>query len=91
MSEDRGPQIGRLAMRHEGEYWNAYYAMADTLDGSILLGSIRMGVVANQERRDAFMGLMREVVGDIIQDVVGVRPIWGSEQTAPEHERSGHG
>ncbi len=29
-------KIGRLAMRHEGNFWNAYYAMPDTMDGAIL-------------------------------------------------------
>jgi hypothetical protein len=35
-------QIGRLALREEGEWWNAYYyAMPGTMDGALHLGSIR--------------------------------------------------
>lgn len=86
-------QIGRLAMRHEGDNWNAYYAMPGTMDGAVLLGSIRMGcIVGRRERRDAFMALMREVVGDILEDKLGVRPTWPkpSGEPAPEHERAGH-
>jgi hypothetical protein len=85
-------QVGRLALRHEGDNWVAYYALADTMKDAIFLGSIRMGVVlANQERKQAFMDLMREVVADTIEETTGIRPQWAGPQTAPEHERSGHG
>jgi hypothetical protein len=33
---------GRLALRVEGEFWNAYYAMPGTMRDAIFLGSIRM-------------------------------------------------
>lgn len=83
-------QVGRLAMRHEGDNWNAYYAMPGTMDGAIFLGSIRMGaVVDNAERKQAFMLMMRDIVADIIEENTGYRPTWGGPQTAPEHERSG--
>jgi hypothetical protein len=85
-------QVGRLAMRHEGEYWNAYYAMPGTMEGAIVLGSIRMGaVIDNPARKDAFMVMMRDIVADIIEEHTGYRPIWGGPQTAPEHERAGNG
>ena len=83
-------KIGRLAMRHEGENWNAYYALPDSMDEPIFLGSIRMGAItSNPERKQAFMQMMREVVSDIIEAKTGVRPIWGEPTTAPEHERAG--
>lgn len=86
-------QIGRLAMRHEGTNWNAYYAMPSTMEGAILLGSIAMRfVVGNPERHKAFMDLMREAVSDVIFDETGQRPTWPEGvQRAPEHERAGHG
>ena len=34
--------IGRLAMRVEGELWSAYYAMPNTMEGAVFLGSIAM-------------------------------------------------
>jgi len=84
-------KIGRLAMRHEGENWNAYYAMPNTMDGAIPLGSIKMRFVQSQERRDAFMGLMKEAVSDLLQELTGSRPTWpDGAQPAPERERSGH-
>jgi hypothetical protein len=91
--EPKPQQIGRLALRHEGNWWNAYYAMPDTMDGAILLGSIAMRFVEMQERKNAFMTLMREAVSDIIEEKTGTRPTWPEPrgQPAPESERSGHG
>lgn len=85
-------QIGRLAMRHEGELWNAYYALPDSMDEPIFLGSIRMGAVAdNAERKEAFMHMMRDIVSDLIEEATGIRPTWGGPELAPEHERAGQG
>lgn len=83
-------QIGRLAMRHEGQNWNAYYALPDSMSEPIFLGSIRMGAVVNSpERKQRFMDMMRDVVSDLIEQETGVRPEWGGPQPAPEHERAG--
>lgn len=83
-------QIGRLALRHEGDNWVAYYALPDTMKDPLFLGSIRMGAVFDRPaRKQAFMDLMRDVVSDIIEETTGIRPTWGGPQTAPEHERSG--
>lgn len=85
-------QIGRLALREEGESWVAYYALPNTMDGAVFLGSIRMGAVTTSPaRKAAFMDLMRELVADIIEQETGIRPVWGGAHRAPEHERSGHG
>jgi hypothetical protein len=86
-------QIGRLAMRREGAFWNAYYAMPDTMEGAILLGTIAMEFVeGHQDRKDIFMSLMKEAVTDIIEDKTGTRPEWPEPpHRAPEHERSGSG
>ena len=84
-------QIGRLAMRKEGDFWNAYYALKDTMDGALLLGSIRMAaVVENRSRKDAFMKMMQDIVSDILEDGFGERPEWGEPKPGPESERSGH-
>ena len=85
-------KVGRLAMRHEGKFWNAYYAMSDTMEGAILLGSIQIIFACDENRKLAFIALMREAVGDIIEEVTGQRPTWpDGVQPAPEHERAGHG
>jgi hypothetical protein len=84
-------QIGRLAMRHEGKFWNAYYAMPSTMEDAIFLGSIAMRFVEQPDRKDAFLAMMREAVSDIIEETTGTRPSWpDGPQRAPESERSGH-
>jgi hypothetical protein len=80
-------QIGRLAMREEGDEWKAYYALPDTMNGAIFLGSIKMRFVEIEERKAAFMGLMREAVADLIEQKVGERPVWGGPKAAPFWER----
>jgi hypothetical protein len=85
-------KVGRLAMRHEGDFWNAYYALPDTMENAILLGSIAMRFVHDPERKEIFLSLMREAVSDILEEVTGERPTWPEgPQPAPQSERSGHG
>jgi hypothetical protein len=83
-------EVGRLAMRQEGEWWNAYYAKPNTMMGALMLGSIRMRFVLVPERKNAFLDLMREAVGDIIEEATGERPSWSGERSAPEIERAGN-
>jgi hypothetical protein len=85
-------QIGRLALRQEGDLWCAYYAMPDTMKGALFLGSIRMAIVTQQPAsKAAFMRLMRVAVSDIIEERTGARPVWPNKPVAaPEHERGGN-
>ena len=85
-------KIGRIALREEGLNWNAYYALTETMEGAIFLGSIaRRFIIDNPERRAAFIGLMREGVSDLIEERTGQRPTWPDGiQPAPEHERAGN-
>ncbi len=85
-------KVGRLAMRHEGPNWNAYYAMPGTMEGAIPLGSIAMRFVEGKpERKEAFMEMMKEAVSDLIEELTGHRPTWPEgAHAAPEHERAGH-
>jgi hypothetical protein len=84
-------QIGRLAMRVEGDYWAAYYALPNTMENSVLLGKIALRFVEDKERKAEFMGMMREAVADLIEEQTGKRPVWPDleGQPAPESERSG--
>jgi hypothetical protein len=84
-------KIGRLALRHEGTLWVAYYAMPDTMDGAIFLGSIAMTIVTKSPARKLmFADLMKEGVADIIEAKTGVRPFWPDGfKPAPESERGG--
>ena len=85
-------KVGRLAFRHEGSMWNAYWAKPLTMEGAHLLGSIRMSFVEeNPELRASFIELMRECMSHVMVEVAGINPEWKEEQPAPEHEKSGHG
>jgi len=83
-------QMGRLAMRIEGNNWVAYYALPDTMKDAIFLGAIAMRFVTDPVRKAAFQAMMREAVGDILEEITGERPIWPNPEgvPAPEHERS---
>lgn len=81
-------QIGRLALREEGDRWVAYYAHPNTMEIGSFLGSIHMGAIrGNPERKKAFMDMMRGIVSDIIEEATGQRPTWGGEKPAPEKDR----
>jgi hypothetical protein len=92
---DRDPdltktQVGRLALRIEGDMWVAYYAQPGTMDDAVMLGSMRLTIVRESpDHRRRFMDLMCEAVGDQIEQVIGGRPIWGAP-VAPESERAGN-
>lgn len=79
----------RLALRVEGDWWVAYLARSDTMEGAHRLGSILMGIVeTNKERKKAFMDLMKSALSDAIEDIFDQQPTWKQEK-APEAERSG--
>jgi hypothetical protein len=81
--------IGRLALRVEGDKWVAYYALTNTMDDALWLGAIKIKCVLDQDRKDMFMWLMQEAVADILEEETGERPVWQRPHSAPEHERSG--
>jgi hypothetical protein len=83
--------MGRLAMRHEGAFWNAYYAMPNTMDKAILLGSIKMSLVLDQPMRDAFIEVMKLALTVATKQALGYEMEWPNPPTpAPESEKAGH-
>lgn len=84
-------QVGRLAMRVEGDWWVGYYAAPDTMEEAFELGRIRMAIVEDQTRKWAFMDILKSVIGDFLAERFGERPDWPEVRPAPEHERSGRG
>jgi hypothetical protein len=88
-------EAGRLAFREEGEMWNAYWAPRQTsMEGAILLGSIRMGIAVEPSGRikDGFMALMKRTLEVAVKDALGTEvAAWNPPQVAPERERSGRG
>ncbi|MEO1637766.1 MAG: hypothetical protein AAFU41_00795 [Pseudomonadota bacterium] len=85
---DDKTQIGRVAMRvsEDGEWWHGYYAMPGTMEGALLLGSIRMQFVQDEARKQAFMSLMQEAIGDILEAEIGERPSHYNVAPGPAHE-----
>lgn len=80
----------RLAMRVEGDWWVAYMAQMETMEGAKRLGSILMGIVENNpECKQAFMSLMQSAMSDAIKHVFHQTPDWNAPQAAPEVERAG--
>lgn len=80
---------GRLAMRVEGDWWVAYYALPDKMEGAIEIGRIQMAAVLDPDRKQAFMALARDFVGEVLADAVGEKPAWKDPVAAPEHEKAG--
>jgi hypothetical protein len=82
-------QIGRLAMRVEGDNWVACYAEPGTMEGAVWLGAIRMTLVADLDRKNAFMEIMKSAISEFIEAQTGAELLWPEPQRAPESERSG--
>jgi hypothetical protein len=83
-------QVGRLAFRREGERVHAYWARTETMDGAVWIGSILVSVCdAEPAVWDGFKNLMRDAFSGVVFQDMGIRPAWGGEQPAPEHERAG--
>lgn len=84
-------QIGKLALRQEGAWWVAYYDIQHNEQPKVELCRMHMdAMMINAARRDQFMTLARDLVGDLIHAATGIRPEWGGVQPAPESEKAGH-
>lgn len=84
-------QVGRIAFRHEGDWWVSYWAPeTHTMAGAVELARVAMNLVQTKERRDQFIQFARDVYADMAEQAIGVRPVFPTEpQPAPEHERAG--
>ena len=79
----------RLALRNEGEFVNAYAALGGTMDGAILMGSLRKTLAADNRVWFRWKSLMTDLFRAVVKDAFGV-DVETVEQPAPEHERAGH-
>jgi hypothetical protein len=75
----------RLAMRIEGDKWNAYIARDGTMDGAIWVGSIAFKFGENEKRREQFLALMSECLAEMIEEMASAPP---ERRRAPEQERT---
>jgi hypothetical protein len=80
--------IGRLAFRVENNFWVAYYAMPNTMEGAIEMGRIALTIVENADRKRAFMDIMKSALGDFFRSKFDAEGITWIEKPAPEREDS---
>lgn len=79
----------RIAMRCEGNFWNAYVAQPNTMEGALLLGSIAITPCKqNPEIKNAFMELMQAAFNEFLKSQ-GIDTIGFETRPAPEHEKAG--
>ena len=82
----------RLAFRREGGMLNTYYARVGTMEGALLVASIKMSLIeARPDIFDRYKAIMTDALGAAVEAVSGGAVKLWSEQRAPEHERSGRG
>jgi hypothetical protein len=82
------PQMGRLAMRIEGDMRRAYYALPDTMEGALYLGELHMAAAELPGFRQRFLHLMRDAVTSLIQQRTDITMAWpNAPQAEPDHER----
>jgi hypothetical protein len=80
-------KAGRLALRGEAGRWNAYWALPNTMQGALFLGSIPLAAInAEPDLKEKFIELMRETVTALIPGATWPDP----PHAAPEHERGGN-
>lgn len=64
----------RIAYRAEGDFFNAYFAHPNTLDGAIPLGSVRMSIIKNHApARERFRSLIDDAVHSMFREATGAR------------------
>ena len=84
-------QIGRVAYRAEGDFWNAYWSEPTDMKEAILLGSIKLNLTQDEAIKSGFMELIRSAVDNVIRNTIpGAAPEWPGPTPGPEHERSGN-
>lgn len=84
-------QVGRVAFRVEGDNWNVYWALPDTMEDAVFIASTRFATVNGKpERKKQFMAFIRAAIGDIFEEQYGKRPEWPDPdgKPAPDHERT---
>jgi hypothetical protein len=82
----------RLAIRTEGAWINVYFAKSSTMDGAILVATLRATIAEMPGAHEVFLAFVQKVARVIVEDSLGEGACTGIDlQVAPEHERSGHG
>ena len=80
----------RIALRVEGEWWKAYVAEPDHMDGALLLAQIHMSLVTEEKgkkRKDMFIAIMKDYLDEFLMAQFGEKSDHWEIDAAPEHER----
>lgn len=84
-------QVGRIAMRQEGNLWVGRYAEPHSMEDAVFLGSIQLALVHDPELKKVFLALLEEGLTLILNGKGNGEFSFESEPTpAPEHERAGN-
>lgn len=89
MASNSIPVKLRLALRREGNFWNAYVALEHTMEDAVLIGSLAMGPASVPKLKRTFMRLMQDAMAHFIRQTVGEVEHWNEPVAAPEHEKAG--
>lgn len=81
--------VMRLAFRVEGHWWVCYCAKPDTMRDAIQMARVAMGLVRDEDRKQRFMDIMKDALGDFMEERFGQRPETWETESGPESERSG--
>jgi hypothetical protein len=77
-------QAARIAFREEGEFWNVYLTRSNTMEGAMLLGSIRMSLVINHPKtKNEFMNMIQSVVQATFKGSTGLDASFKEELRKP--------
>lgn len=77
----------RLAMRVEGEMWNAYCAEPDTMDGKVLLLGVRKELIFDDQEWQDFYEMAWACFSVYMEMAYGVDVGDPVTSMAPAHER----
>jgi hypothetical protein len=69
-------QIGRIALRVEGDFWRAYFAEPDTMKGATMIGSIRLTCLTNPECKRSFIDLMQQATAAVVLAAIDEEVVW---------------
>lgn len=68
-------RIGRLAFRHEGKFYNCYYALPNSMEKALFIGCVPFAAIRDDRlMQERFIELMRDVLNKVMSEKLG-RPI----------------
>lgn len=78
----------RLAFRTEGDFVNCYFTRRETMEGALLLGSMKV-TICQKGFFEPWTELMQQILAKAVLDSTGIEKVTMMREAAPEHERAG--